>query len=398
MAKQRPKGSGSVFYDARRDRWVGTLEAGWTTRGTRRRLTVSGRTEREARANLKAKEREVLLSGAPDEGARAGLTVKSYAETWLPRQERTLRPAAYSATRSGLTQWIVPTIGHKRLDKLSPADVRRVGLTIEDAGRATSTARRVHNELTRMLTDAHSDGHTIPERARTVKFGKPGESTTNDRDALPPGDARALLTTLATRPDRARWYLALAGLRPAEVRGLTWERVDFTRGVIVADWQLKALPYKVPRDRSSGFRVPRDYKTRYLHDAYHLVRPKTRSGWRVIPMTEAMREALEVWRDRPDVEPSPYGLVFHHGGRALDDKRDREAWHALLSNANLPARDLYVARHTIASTLDATGAASADMTAIMGHSSLVSTQAYLHPEIERSRAALETAWAAMREG
>src|SRR5690606_22855459 len=133
---------GKPYWVESRQRWVASIEAGWTPRGTRRRLTVTGRTERECRQKLKAKEREVLMSGTPDASTRAGITVKAWAETWLPRQERTLRPQAFATTRSYVHKWLIPAIGHKRLDRLSPGDVRSVALAMENANLSTATVRR----------------------------------------------------------------------------------------------------------------------------------------------------------------------------------------------------------------------------------------------------------------
>lgn len=380
------------YWVESRQRWVGAIEGGWTTRGTRRRLTVSAPTKRECLQKMKAKEREVLASGAPDESTRAGLTVKAWADTWLLIQERELRPSAYTATRSTLRQWVIPTIGHKRLDRLSPADVRAVTAAMESAGRATASARRAHGELVRMLVDAYQDGYAVPDRVRTVKYGKGGTRVApKSRDAINAADMHALINTLEKEDDRARWLLALrAGVRPAEARGIRWSSVDLERGLIVLDWQLKPLPYKIPRDRTSGFRVPRDFDAIHLHDAYHLVRPKTKKGWRVVPLDSELLSAMLRWRE---VAPgSPYDLVFpRENGRALDDKEDRAMWWAKLDLAELPHRALYEARHTAATALAATGASNADLTAIMGHSTIASTQAYLHGDVERSRAALERA-------
>lgn len=400
----REKGTGAVFYDAARERWVGLIEAGWTSRGTRRRIKVTARTKREAQVKLAAKRREVEAAGAPDEDARAGLTVKAWAEQWLTRQERVLRPSAYTATRSQIRQWVIPAIGHKRLDRLSPADVRAVSAAME-AGPlvkgvrkplATSSIRRAHGELLRMLADAFQDGHQVPERTREVEYGRRGRGAARrSRSDMDPADARALLTTLDGRADRARWLLALVvGLRPAEARGLTWDRVDLDGAVVRVDWQLQALPYRVARDRTSGFRVPRDFEAIHLHDAFHLVRPKTSAGERVVPLTPSTVEALRAWQD---VAPrSPYGLVFCRAdGRALDDKMDREAWWALLDLAGLPRRALYEARHQAISRLSE-HATDVEITAVAGHSSIASSRTYQHAQIERSRAAMVAAETAMR--
>lgn len=382
------------YYVKARDRWVAAIEAGWTERGTRRRITVSGRTERECKQKMRAKEREVLLSGVPDEASRAGVTVKAYADEWIPRQEAVLRPSPFATTRSYMTKWVIPTIGHKRLDRLSPGDVRAVALAMDAENRSTATIRRGHGELARMLNDAHADGHLVPDRAREVKL-RSGGGKAIGRGVLSGDEIAALLTTIADRPDKARWIVSLfTGMRPAEVRGLTWDRIDFERGAITVDWQLKALPYKTPRDRSSGFRVPRDYEARHLHDSYHLVRPKTSSGWRVVPMMSFVSDALTDWRGHTPA--SPHNLVFPRpDGRGMDDRDDRQAWRDLCADAGIGPHDLYEARHTAATLLAANGASDADLIAIMGHSTIVSTRAYLHADIERAREALARVEAAV---
>jgi len=393
MANQRPKGSGSVYWNEDRQRFVGTLEAGWTARGTRRRLTVTGRTEREARQKLKEKERTVLLAGTPAEGSRAGVTVKAWAGEWLDIQERRMRPSAFASTRSQITRWAIPTIGHKRLDRLSPGDVRAVTRAILDAGRVVSTANRAHSELQRMLADAAADGRLVPSTVLNVVGPGKGRS---DRDALTLADAAAVLVTAQNSPDTARWVLALLqAMRPAEVLGLTWSRVDLDKGTVLVDWQLKALPYRILRNRDSGFRVPAGYEARRLHDAIHLVRPKTNSGWRQMPLTPWAIKAIAEWQA---VAPtSPHDLVFPRAdGRGREDHADRAAWVTLQDRAQIAHvdgtygrhYDLYECRHTTATLLREGGVDDETIIAIMGHASILSTRAYLHTDQAKMRAAL----------
>src|SRR5690606_17940557 len=159
---------------------------------------------------------------------------------------------------------------------LTPADVRAVTRAILVAGREPSTARRAQVVLEWMLRDAVREGHHVPERVFLVEGPSAGE---NDRDAIPLPDVRAILEVASRDADGSRWFAAfLQGLRPSERRALRWSMVDFDAGLIDVSWQLRALPYNVPRDRASGFRVPTGYTARQVKGAVHLVRPKTESG------------------------------------------------------------------------------------------------------------------------
>ena len=114
--------------------WVATIEAGWTAKGTRRRIPVSGKTRAEAARKLRQKKSAMDANGAPTASAKT--TVKVYAERWLHRKADRLRPKAFAATQTNVRRWIIPTIGHRRLDALTPADIRAIETTIRDAGRA----------------------------------------------------------------------------------------------------------------------------------------------------------------------------------------------------------------------------------------------------------------------
>lgn len=393
---RRPPGTGSVYYDATRGRWVGTYEAGWTTRGTRRRRKVTGRTEAETRRRLLTRIRETTT----DDATGTHPTVKRWAETWLTITAHRHRPATFTANRSAVGRWIIPTIGHKRLDRLTPADVRAVTRAILDAGRAPATARRTQAVLEKMLRDAIVEGYTVPPGVLLVSAPARGE---NDRGVIPLADALTLLTAALDTPDGSRWVAAfLQGMRQAECLGLTWECVDLDRGTIDVSWQLKALPYRVARDRSSGFRVPDGFVARHLDGAMHLVRPKTAHGRRVIPVVPAMADRLSLWRS---VAPaSPHGLVWPRpDGRPRDPSDDRTAWYGLQDAAGIAHATgrhyvIHEIRHTGATLLRAAGVDDETITAIMGHASILSTRDYLHTDDAAMRAAITGLAARLGQG
>lgn len=297
------------------------------------------------------------------------------------------------ADRSAVHRWIIPSLGHIRLDYLTPTDVRAMAARQEDAGLALATMRRTHAVLSKMLTDAVADGYHVGQRARETAGPGQGPAT---RQALSLEQATAILDIASQRPDRSRWIAALVeGLRPAEALGLTWDMVDLNAGTMTLAWQLKALPYRRYRDPDSGFRVPRGFEARHLTGAYHLVRPKTRAGNRVIPIVPQLASALRQWQDQAY---SPHGLVWPHpNGSPCPAEYDRAQWYEIAESAGveivLPDGStrrplLYEARHTAATLMLANGVDETTIKAILGHSTILSTQAYLHSDLTRSRAAL----------
>lgn len=368
-------------------RWEGSLSAGWTARGTRRRVTVTAPTEAEAKRRLRDKRRELEQGAAVEASSR--VTVKAWAEQWLPIVERTERPETHTKTLTAVRKWIMPTIGHKRLADLTPADVRSVMQAIRAAGHSSSTQRRYHSPLMGMLKAAIAEGYPVPARVLAVPAPAPA---VNDRADIPVTDARAILLAAAEDPAGARWLLALLeGVRQGEILGLTWDQVDLERRLLILSWQLKPLPYNTARDRASGYRVPDGYEARQVRDRWHLVRPKTKAGYRVIPLVGPVAAALAAWREvAPD---APHELVFHH---PVGDppKKDDAAWYALQDAAGVRHPDgrhytIHEARHSTATLLLEAGVDPAVITAILGHSSIVTSRGYMHVKTAPLADALE---------
>lgn len=393
MADQRRAWStGSAYYDTQKGRWVVSVEAGFSTTGGRkrsRRMTdpADGKPIRDERHAAKVL-RDLLREDVTE--TRSATTVKSWADTWLPMRADEVDPSSYATDSSTVRRWIVPTIGRKRIDQLTPGDIRSVIKAMQAAGRAHSSVVRCRSVLILMLKAARAEGHAVPDRLLEIRIRKADDPVR--RPAIPLADALRVL--IAARPEGlddgsdSRWLAALlAGVRPAEARGLTWDCVNLDAATLDVSWQLKSLPYKIARNRSSGFRVPDGYTARHLVGSYHLVRPKTGAGRRTVPMPPILVDALTRWRELGT--GSMYGLVWPRAatewfpGRAgwpMLDSEDREAWKRLCERAGVPAYDLYSARHTMATQLTEAGIDDATITAIMGHTSIRSTTPYQHPD------------------
>lgn len=384
---RRQYGTGSVYQRASDGRWIGTAEAGFTASGARRRISVTAKTEAEAKRRLKQRQLEIAAEGT---ALKSSATLKSWALEWLEITRREVRPKAHGVDRTAVHHWIIPTIGHKRMDRLTPGDVRKLNDAVRQGDdRRNSTARAYHGTLLRILKAAVVEGYQVPPNVLLVKRPKPG---VHDRQALAIDHALAVLREASYLPHGSRWAAALLqGMRQGECLGLTWPEVR--EDALALSWQLQALPYLDSKDRAKGFRVPDGYEARRLEGSYHLVRPKSKKGWRMIPLVPWMRDALTQWRE---VAPkSPYGLVWPalDGGPA-NPGMDRAEWYGLQGAAEIghPAGRYYAlheARNTTATLLLDLGVDESVRIAILGHSSIAVTRGYETVDLAQARRALD---------
>ena len=382
-----PHGEGS-FYQAANGRWIGVIEAGWTERGTRKRVTVSSKDKGIAWDKLTAARKRIALGQAPTVSSP---TVKTWADQWLTDRAQRVAASTMPQYRSRVTRWIIPQLGRHKLGMLRPQHIRELWQAMRDAGRSETTVRAVTSTLMDLLQAGVAEGHEVSPSV--LAMDRPSAAA-SDRTAIPLDDALALVRVAAGEPDGARWVAALLqGMRQAECLGLTWGAIDFEGETIDVSWQLVRLPYA---DRARGvFQIPASREAIHLRGTAHLTRPKTRSGTRIIPMVPWMRDALLAWREQAPA--NPWGLVWpavtRSGVRPQDAGRDRDEWAALLARAGVskPGGGEYVlheARHTAASLLLAAGVDPEVVRQIMGWSSVAMRRVYQHASREQVLAAL----------
>lgn len=394
-------GTGSLFQRTSDWRWIGTLESGYTSSGARKRVTVSGKgceggckkCGHKKAIERKLRDKRLEMEREGHRNVKRTTSVAKWAEDWLEMIQTRVRPSAYETDRAAVRA-IVAAIGATKLADLTPADVRAVAAYLRRNGKSTSTALRYHGSLMRMLKAASHDGYAIPPNVLNVENPT---AAVNDRTAVPLDQAIKALAHIAKRKDGSRWALAfLQGLRQAEALGLTWEQVDLDAGTLTVSWQLKSLRYKDKGNPSAGFQMPDGYEARHLVGATHLVRPKSRAGWRVQPLVPWGVNALRGWRE---VAPeNAHGLVWP--GRTIKGQTwprnpasDRTDWDAIQDAVGIrhPSSrhyEVHEIRHGTATLLLKLGVPESVRIAIMGHSSIASTHGYEHVDVSLAREAL----------
>lgn len=382
---RREYGAGSVYQRAD-GKWIGAAQAGFTATGGRRRVTVVGRTEAEAKRRLRDKIAEIKAGTV---SASPNITVKAWADDWLPVKRTRLRPSSYRALRSPITKWIVPTIGHRKLSQLTPADVRAVERAVREGGNKGSHAAGVQRVLFNLLRGAIAEGHVVPPRVLMVPTPATSKS---DRKPLTVPEALATLAQASELPHGSRWAVALLhGMRQGECLGLTWDAVDFEQGVIRVEWQLQRIAYA---DREAKtFVYPDEHEHRHLYKTWHLTRPKSKAGFREYPLLPAVARALLDWREA--APESPLGLVWpNERGMPRLHTDDRQEWADLQAAAGVAhpsGRPYHVheCRNVTATELRNAGADESILTSLLGHTKIETSRGYIATDMAAKRAAME---------
>jgi integrase len=105
-----------------------------------------------------------------------------------------------------------------------------------------------------------------------------------------------------------------------------------------------------------------------LNDTLQVVKSKSASGIRVVPISALCKSELLRWRNLIGPEHSEW--VFpSFSNRRHKLQGGRKAWASTLKKAGLPSFPIYNLRHTFASRMTAAGVSPITIAQMLGHSS-----------------------------
>ncbi|ETA03989.1 site-specific recombinase XerD [Frankia sp. CcI6] len=365
---RRAHGEGGLYQRASDGRWVGVVDLGWID-GKRRRRTVYGRTQKEARDKM------AELRKAADKGqdlAAKPQTVAQWLAYWLDeiKAHDGTRPSTLARYQYAIDGHIVPVLGKIRLDKLTPADVRRLHAARRDSMKPASLAK-VHAVLRAALTDAERMDLVSRNVAKSVQAPKLGDAEPRE---LMVEQARRFLDVAAGDRLEALFVVALTmGLRRGELLGLRWDDVDLDAGTL---------------------RVVRSAQR--VSGTLRLVETKTRGSRRPVPIPATTVEALRRHQKYQEQERADAGTAWKENGLVfastvgtlMEPRNVTRRVQQLRGRASLPTLRLHDFRHACASFLLAAGVEPRTVMEILGHATMRMTmERYGHALPERLRAA-----------
>jgi len=380
--KRSPNGEGKPYQRAADGMWCASVELP-SPDGRRRRKVVVSKTENGAKEKRKKAQRELIVNG---DIFTNGQTLETWLRVWFRDIAiKKLRPRTASTYESYMKNHIVPSIGKVRLDKLTPAHVRKLHNDMTNKGLSSTSAGQAHRILAVALKYAEQDGRVTRNVANLTDAPRKAATALVALDA---SEGMRVLETAASDPLGSLWWaVLLTGARQGELLGLTQDRV--TDSIDFA-WQLQRIPWRhgctteTPCGRKRGTDCPQrkiiyaaNWEHVWLQGGLYLTRPKSDAGWRSITLDEPLRSVLELQMQANSMKPNPHNLMWSNpDGSPIDPRAETEAWDALLKRAGVPDVRLHDGRHTTVDLLFEAGVHEEIIKEIVGHSSLAMTHKY----------------------
>jgi len=339
MSGKRGQGEGCI-YKRRDGTWAAVITTGRDEKGHQKRQFIYGKTRTEVAEKL-LKTQNDMKTGTYIKPTKA--TLGEWLDTWLEQYKRNnLRPTTYSSYEQHIRVHIKPSIGHVLLQDLTPEMVQKfynekykTGRHDGEGGLSSATVRKIHNILHEALDQAVLNNLVYRNAADATKRSKLHqkeikiftlEEQNKFMSLLKDGDlGAAFLMDLST------------GMRLGELLALKWKNVDLEQGIV---WVRES----VARVRTHD---PKDVKTKLITQA-----PKTKSGYRDIPLPSIIIDLLKVHKEKQEAKINEAGsdftdkgLVFcTENGNYIEPRNFMRKFYSLLTKAGIPMTNVHSMR------------------------------------------------------
>lgn len=332
-ATRRARGSGSVFFNKRRGKWVGRVVVGRKANGKPLYVEVWASTQAEV-----VKRMASALPPGPE------VTVADWSARWLATLTNRAQTGLSYADR---LKHVLPVLGHLRVTAVTSADIEHL------AARLTQTLARSTTAAVLTVTGAM---FRAAVRARIIPTDPVREARRprvprTRRDVYPPADLARVVAAAGT----------YAGAGPAALMAAVGMRLGEVIGLDVPDFDPAAGTLAITRTFVSALGTTNP--------------PKSENGVRTIKLPACAVPVLVA-----AVGTRKSGPLFPTatGKRTRPTTIDRGV-RAVLRDLGLTPRGSHSLRHSVASALIAAGVPVADVARFLGDAPETIFRKYVHP-------------------
>lgn len=337
--------------------------------GRRRSVSEAAETADTAQAWIDLMRDKVRAGVNP---AMAVKTLAEYGEIIMPLAVRGLEQKTLDPYMAGWHKRVVPDLGHLTVAMITYGAVdRAVHGWIAD-GCSKSTIKNSLAILVRVLEQAIRDGITDYNRARVTGWQREyqlAEDELDDPRSLALPDWKALEQLAAALVVRSAGQFAGWG-EVVEFTACTAARIGETSGVRRADIDRKTWIWRVRRQTTPGPGGLIDKGTKGKRS-------------RLVPIIEEIRPLVDRRLDSISDDPMARLFTGPRGGRITTAVlRDATHWDEVVARLGYDYLRRHDLRHTGLTWMADAGVPVHVLRKIAGHGSLMTTQRYLHPNMQ----------------
>lgn len=346
MSKNTRGANGSGYIRKRTDgRWEAMYSAGYDEKtGKLIRKSIYGKTQKEVRQKLTKVQIEI------DEGTYlepSKMTLSEWIDMWLKEYTFDKKYSTLKGYKAQIKKHIKPGLGNYNLSQLNPMLLQRFFNRLsepDDEGNVLSakSIKNVHIILSGILEQAVENELIAKNPCKKVKLPK-----VYKKQISPLTDEQVKEFLVYVTGDEIYGTLlkviVFTGLRLGEAMGLTWDCVDFEKGILNINKQLQRRPQK---DGGTTLTSVKSGKPRMLRAAPYVMQLLK------IRYTEQMMQksrAQEAWIGWSNEEEHKKALVFtNYDGGYITPKRVYLHFKQAAELAGAPEARVHDLRHTYA--------------------------------------------------
>ncbi len=305
--------------------------------------------------------------------ASNNMTVDSWFQYWIDIKEKTVRPNTVRNYRDRYTKNIQPLIGDMILSDLKTIHCQNIMNKMAEKPYRTSTIYQARICLYNML-DYALQNEMIQKNpcSKAVKsdIGIPSRK----KEALTLGEHKAFLSIIKGNSYELQFRFALqTGLRCGELVGLKWGDIDF---------------------KEKTLSISRTLEYRHSTQEWREGEPKSKSGYRLIPLTEEAINILNLQKEKNKtigVLPQWREQVFVcRTGSPIKNSTYDTALFKLCDRAKIKRFSMHILRHTFATRCIEAGIKPKTLQSILGHSNIgITMNLYVHTTDDEKKKEIE---------
>ena len=231
MAK-RANGEGNIRK--RKDGlWEARYISGKDENGKIIRKSIYGRTQKEVARKLNAVTCDIN-TGVYIEPEK--MTVSEWAKIWLAEYNKSVKQATLAQYDYQVRCHIKPGIGSLRLQKVTAPMLQKFMNERAEGTLSPKSCRNLHGVLHKLFDQAIRCGYIKNNPVGAVQIPRVEKKEMN---ILSDEYLKKFLEEIKGKPHEDLFYFAVfTGMRQGEVLGLTWDCIDFDKGLITVNKQL----------------------------------------------------------------------------------------------------------------------------------------------------------------